>query len=89
MATAEPFGRYDILGAATKEAVLPVPAAASSAFLINGIGEMSVVSITRLATGEIHRKLDKIDGRERPDPPPALVEKFSNYTCLIWKQIPL
>ena len=43
MATAEPFGKYVILGAATKEAVLPAPVATGSAFSINGTGGIFVV----------------------------------------------
>ena len=62
MATAEPFGRYAILGAATKEAALPVPAATGSAFSINGTGGMFVVLVTWFSTVEAHRKPGNIGG---------------------------
>ena len=62
MATAEPFGRYVILGAATKEAVLPVPAATGSAFSINGTDGMFVVLVTWFSTVEAHRKPGNIGG---------------------------
>ena len=62
MATAEPFGRHAILGAATKEAVLPVPVATGSAFSINGAGGIFVVLVTWSSTVEAHRKPDNIGG---------------------------
>ena len=62
MATAEPFGGCVILGAATKEAVLPVPAATGSAFSINGTGGMFVVLVAWFSTVEAHRKPDNIGG---------------------------
>ena len=62
MATAEPFGRYAILGAAKKEAALPVLAATGSAFSINWTGGMFVVLVTWSSTREDHRKPGNIDG---------------------------
>ena len=62
MATAEPFGRYVVLGAATKEAVLPVPAATGSAFSINGTGGIFVVLVAWFSTVEAYRKPDNIGG---------------------------